>query len=80
MRLGNTLVHRAQHLSRTIRKFQGGRQRANFLQQTCKLRVKTSELSARALMQQNDTLTQQNNSLCLQVHTDSTVSLPRTAE
>ena len=34
VRLGNTLIHRARHLSRTVRKIRGGHQRANFLQQT----------------------------------------------
>ena len=63
-----------------VRKFQGGRQRASFLQQTWKLWVKTSELSAQALMQQNDTLTQQNNSLSLQVHTLTQQSLSLTQQ
>ena len=78
VRLGNTLVHRAQHLSRTVRKFQGGPQRANFLRQTWKLRVKTSELSAQALMQQNDTHSTKQPSL--QVHTLTQQSLSLTAE
>jgi cell division protein FtsB len=75
LRLGNTLIHRAQQLPRTIRKFQGGRRKTNFLQQKWKLRVKTNELSAQALIQQNDSLTQQNDSLSLQVHTLTQQSL-----
>lgn len=73
VQLGNTLVHRAQHLSCTVWKFQGGRQRANFLRQTWKLRVKTSELSAQALMQQNDS--HSTKQLSPSSHSDSTVSL-----
>ena len=74
-RLRNTLINRARHLSQRIRKLRGGRQRRSFLQQLWKLRVKTSELSAQALTQQNDTLTQQDNSLSLQVHTLTQQSL-----